>query len=91
MYCSCSFQFLYVYRTRYDTGGFYWPIAYNTVIFSLVLAQVTAIGVFGIKESPVAAGFIVPLITLTLLFDQYCRFRLVPLFRTSPEQVILVP
>ncbi|OEL15615.1 CSC1-like protein RXW8 [Dichanthelium oligosanthes] len=82
-------QLLNVYRTRYDTGGLYWPIAHNTVIFSLVLTQVICLGVFGLKESPIAAGFTIPLIILTLLFNQYCRNRLLPLFRTSPAQDLI--
>lgn len=82
-------QLLNVYRTRYDTGGLYWPIAYNTVIFSLVLTQIICLGVFGLKESPVAAGFTVPLIILTLLFNQYCRNRLLPLFKTFPAQDLI--
>ncbi|XP_047078405.1 CSC1-like protein RXW8 [Lolium rigidum] len=79
-------QLLNVYRTRYDTGGLYWPIAHNTVIFSLVLTQIICLGVFGLKVSPVAAGFTIPLIILTLLFNQYCRKRLLPLFKTFPAQ-----
>uniref|UniRef100_A0A0E0MPZ3 CSC1/OSCA1-like 7TM region domain-containing protein n=1 Tax=Oryza punctata TaxID=4537 RepID=A0A0E0MPZ3_ORYPU len=82
-------QLLNVYRTRYDTGGLYWPIAHNTVIFSLVLTQIICLGVFGLKESPVAAGFTIPLIILTLLFNQYCRNRLLPLFRTTPAQDLI--
>uniref|UniRef100_A0ACD5X2T4 Uncharacterized protein n=1 Tax=Avena sativa TaxID=4498 RepID=A0ACD5X2T4_AVESA len=83
------FQLLNVYRTRYDTGGLYWPIAHNTVIFSLVLTQIICLGVFGLKESPVAAGFTIPLIILTLLFNQYCRKRLLPLFKTFPAQDLI--
>ncbi|XP_062202210.1 CSC1-like protein RXW8 [Phragmites australis] len=82
-------QLLNVYRTRYDTGGLYWPIAHNTVIFSLVLTQIICLGVFGLKESPVAAGFTIPLIILTLLFNQYCRNQLLPLFRTCPAQDLI--
>ncbi|KAK1645313.1 hypothetical protein QYE76_063118 [Lolium multiflorum] len=82
-------QFINVYCTRYDTGGLYWPIAYNTTIFSIVLTQIICLGVFGLKKSPVAAGFTVPLIILTLLFNQYCRMRLLPLFRTFPAQVLI--
>uniref|UniRef100_A0ACD5W6P5 Uncharacterized protein n=1 Tax=Avena sativa TaxID=4498 RepID=A0ACD5W6P5_AVESA len=82
-------QLLNVYRTRYDTGGLYWPIAHNTVIFSLVLTQIICLGVFGLKESPVAAGFTIPLIILTLLFNQYCRKRLLPLFKTFPAQDLI--
>ncbi|VAH95809.1 CSC1-like protein RXW8 isoform X2 [Triticum aestivum] len=82
-------QFINVYCTRYDTGGLYWPIAYNATIFSLVLTQIICLGVFGLKESPVAAGFTVPLIIITLLFNQYCRMRLLPLFGTFPAQVLI--
>ncbi|CAD6269463.1 unnamed protein product [Miscanthus lutarioriparius] len=82
-------QLLNVYRTRYDTGGLYWPIACSTVIFSLVLTQIICLGVFGLKESPVAAGFTIPLIILTLLFNQYCRNRLLPLFKTFPAQDLI--
>ncbi|KAL5219695.1 hypothetical protein ABZP36_020379 [Zizania latifolia] len=82
-------QFLNVYCTKYDTGGLYWPIAYNTTIFSMVLTQIICLGVFGLKESPVTAGFTVPLIILTLLFNQYCRKRLLPLFKTFPAQDLI--
>ncbi|KAK3146487.1 hypothetical protein QOZ80_3BG0267040 [Eleusine coracana subsp. coracana] len=82
-------QFLNVYCTKYDTGGLYWPIAHNTTIFSIVLTQIICLGVFGLKESPVAAGFTVPLIIFTLLFNQYCRKRLLPLFKTFPAQILM--
>ncbi|OEL31572.1 CSC1-like protein RXW8 [Dichanthelium oligosanthes] len=82
-------QFLNVYCTKYDTGGLYWPIAHNTTIFSLVLTQIICLGVFGLKESPVAAGFTVPLIIFTLLFNQYCRKRHLPLFKTFPAQNLI--
>ncbi|CAN6309870.1 unnamed protein product [Urochloa humidicola] len=82
-------QFLNVYCTKYDTGGLYWPIAHNTTIFSLVLTQIICLGVFGLKESPVAAGFTVPLIIFTLLFNQYCIKRHLPLFKTFPAQNLI--
>jgi len=82
-------QFLNVYCTKYDTGGQYWPIAHNTTIFSLILTQIICLGVFGLKESPVAAGFTVPLIIFTLLFNQYCRKRHLPLFKTFPAQNLI--
>ncbi|WVZ60085.1 hypothetical protein U9M48_010151 [Paspalum notatum var. saurae] len=82
-------QFLNVYCTKYDTGGLYWPIAHNTTIFSLILTQVICVGVFGLKKSPVAAGFTIPLIIFTLLFNQYCRKRHLPLFKTFPAQNLI--
>lgn len=83
------FQILNVYITKYDSGGQYWPIAHNTTVFSLLVAQLIALGVFGIKRSTVASGFTIPLIIVTLLFHQYCRHRFLPVFKSYSAQVNL--
>ncbi|KAE8731306.1 CSC1-like protein [Hibiscus syriacus] len=80
-------QILNVYVPKYESGGLFWPVVHNTTIFSLVLTQVIALGVFGIKRSQVASGFTIPLILLTLLFNEYCRQRFSPVFKRSPAQV----
>ncbi|KAL8045327.1 hypothetical protein ABFX02_08G106200 [Erythranthe guttata] len=82
-------QILNVYVTEYDSGGLYWPIVHNTTIFSLVLTQIIALGVFGIKESPIASGFTFPLIIFTLLFHEYCRQRFHPIFVKTPAQIVI--
>ncbi|MBA0705984.1 hypothetical protein Golax_018128 [Gossypium laxum] len=82
-------QILNVYVPKYESGGHFWPVVHNTTIFSLVLTQVIALGVFGIKRSPVASGFTIPLIFLTLLFNEYCRQRFSPVFKRSPAQVLI--
>ncbi|KAJ8771370.1 hypothetical protein K2173_026547 [Erythroxylum novogranatense] len=82
-------QILNVYLKIYDSGGQYWPIVHNTTIFSLVLTQIIALGVFGIKESPIASGFTIPLIISTLLFNEYCRQRFLPAFRKNAAQVLI--
>lgn len=73
----------------YESGGKYWPIMHNTTIFSLVLTQIIAIGVFGLKESTVASAFTIPLIILTLLFNEYCRHRFYPIFKDNAAQVLI--
>ncbi|XP_039140092.1 CSC1-like protein RXW8 [Dioscorea cayenensis subsp. rotundata] len=75
-------QILNVYCSKYETGGRMWPIMHNTTIFSLVLSQIIALGVFGLKKSPVSAGFMIPLVILTLLFNEYCRQRFNPIFKS---------
>ncbi|OAY67944.1 CSC1-like protein RXW8 [Ananas comosus] len=50
-------QIINVYCSRYETGGLMWPIVHNTTVFSLLLTQIIAVGVFGLKESPVSAIF----------------------------------
>lgn len=81
------FQILNVYITKYDSGGQFWPIAHNTTVFSLLVAQLIALGVFGLKRSSVASGFTIPLLIGTLLFHQYCRQRFLPVFRSNSAQV----
>ncbi|KAJ4788057.1 hypothetical protein LUZ62_039303 [Rhynchospora pubera] len=82
-------QIMNVYRTRYETGGLMWPIVHNTTIFSLVLTQLICLGVFSLKESPIAAGFTIPLILITLLFNEYCRKRFHPLFKSFSAQDLI--
>lgn len=84
------FQILNVYVTKYESGGQFWPIAHNTTIFSLVLSQIIALGVFGIKESSVASGFTIPLIICTLLFNEYCRQRFLPTFKNNAAEVSIL-
>ncbi|KAK5824038.1 CSC1-like protein RXW8 [Gossypium arboreum] len=82
-------QILNVYVRKYESGGEFWPIVHNSAIFSLLLTQVIALGIFGIKRSPVASGFIIPLILLTLLFNEYCRQRFSPVFKRRPAQILI--
>ncbi|KAF1882955.1 hypothetical protein Lal_00003137 [Lupinus albus] len=89
VYRNQPFQIINVYITKYDTGGQYWPIAHNTTVFSLILAQVIALGVFGLKHSSVAFGFTIPLLICTLLFHQYCRQRFLPIFRSNSAQILI--
>ncbi|KAL4372359.1 hypothetical protein HN51_017481 [Arachis hypogaea] len=82
-------QFLNVYVAKYDSGGQYWPIVHNTTVFSLIFAQIIALGVFGVKHSPVASGFTFPLVVGTFLFHQYCRQRFLPSFKSNSAQTAI--
>lgn len=66
-----------------------WAIVHNATIFPLVMAQIIDLGVFGLKESTVASGFMIPLVILTLLFNEYCRQRFQPLFTNLQAQVCI--
>lgn len=86
---KCIFQIMNVYITNYDSGGQYWPIVHKATIFALVLTQIIALGVFGIKRSSVASGFTIPLIIGTLLFNAYCGQRFSPTFNKLSAQVLI--
>ncbi|XP_028806974.1 CSC1-like protein RXW8 [Neltuma alba] len=82
-------QLVNVYVTKYDSGGEFWPIAHNTTVFALIFTQIVALGVFGMKRSPVASGFTIPLLILTILFHEYCRQRFLPIFKNNSAQILI--
>lgn len=85
---KCLFQIINVYITKYECGGHFWPLVHNTVIFSLVMMQIIALGVFGLKKSPISSGFTIPLVIFTILFNQYCRQRFRPVFKNHVAEVL---
>ncbi|CAI9109753.1 OLC1v1009634C1 [Oldenlandia corymbosa var. corymbosa] len=82
-------QLLNVYSPAFETGGKFWPIVHGSTIFSLVLMHVVAIGIFGLKELPLASSLMIPLPILTLIFNNYCLRRFLPAFKDySAESLI---
>ncbi|XP_043690685.1 CSC1-like protein At3g54510 isoform X2 [Telopea speciosissima] len=69
-----------VYEIVYETGGQFWPYIYHYIFISIVLMQITMIGLFGLKLKPAASIATVALLLLTLLFNQYCNIRFLPSF-----------
>lgn len=76
-----------VYYVKYQTDGSYWPLAHNATIFSLILTQVVAGILFGMKKSSSASTSTIPLIIGTALFNVFCKNRFLPLFRNRAAQV----
>ncbi|KAK2375322.1 CSC1 protein HYP1 [Trifolium repens] len=73
-------QFMNVYAPRYETAGKFWPTVHNSMIFSLVLMHIIAVGIFALKKLSLASTMTLPLPVLTLLFNEYCRKRFLPVF-----------
>ncbi|KAH9616278.1 hypothetical protein KSS87_013573 [Heliosperma pusillum] len=82
-------QLLTVYAPKYGSGGKYWTIVHNSTIFSLVIMQIIAIGIFGLKDLPLASTLSTPLPVLTLLFNEYCRQRFLPIFTAYPTECLV--
>ncbi|CAL5333869.1 unnamed protein product [Camellia sinensis] len=74
-------RLLNVYAPKFKTGGTFWPVVHSPTIFSLILTQIIAIGIFGLKKIPLASTFCVSLPVLTLIFNDYCRKRFLPIFQ----------
>lgn len=82
-------QLLNVYAPKYETGGKFWPIVHDSMIFSLILMHVIAIGIFGLKKLPLASSLTVPLPILTLVFNSYCGRRFLPMFKSYSVESLL--
>ncbi|XP_057979343.1 CSC1-like protein HYP1 isoform X3 [Malania oleifera] len=82
-------QLLNVYASKFETGGKFWPTVHNSTIFSLVLMHIIAIGIFGLKKLPLASSLTIPLPILTLLFNEYCRKRFLPIFKAYPAECLI--
>lgn len=76
-----------VYITTYETCGRYWPYIHHYIIVAIILMQVTTIGLFGLKAKPSASFSIIPLLVVTILFNEYCKIRFLPTFNQVSVQV----
>lgn len=82
-------QLLNVYLPKFETGGTFWPIVHNSTVFSLILMHMIAVGIFGLKKLPLASSLMIPLPIFTLLFNNYCRKRFLPVFKGYPAELMI--
>ncbi|KAK8643232.1 hypothetical protein V6N13_012537 [Hibiscus sabdariffa] len=75
-----------VYETVYDTCGKFWPFIHHYIIVAIILMQITMIGLFGLKSKPIASISTVPLVLLTIMFNEYCKIRFLPTFQSHSIQ-----
>ncbi|OAY81991.1 CSC1-like protein [Ananas comosus] len=80
-------QMQYVYEIGYDTCGQYWPYIHHYIFISVVLMQITMVGLFGLKSKPGASICTLPLLVLNILFNEYCKIRFLPTFRHCTIQI----
>lgn len=61
----------------FESHGSMWPHIHNRILAALFVAQITAIGYFGVKEFPFAPILII-LPVLTVLFYMFCKKNYYP-------------
>ncbi|RKP10034.1 hypothetical protein THASP1DRAFT_22202 [Thamnocephalis sphaerospora] len=74
-YLVFKHQFAYAYVRRYETGGRYWRKAFAYTIDSLVLMQLTMIGILSVKQMTYASLALAPAIIATVAFRIWCHRR----------------
>ncbi|OBZ88317.1 Calcium permeable stress-gated cation channel 1 [Choanephora cucurbitarum] len=67
-YLVYKYQFLYVYFRPYEAAGRLWTMVIPRIIFTLVLFQLTMLGLFLLRGSFILAGLVIPLVVFTFLF-----------------------
>ena len=70
-YCAKLYQSLYVTVSAYESGGMYWPPVFQRLTLSLLLSQLTAIGIFLLKGSPLCSSLMLPLPVITCICNRY--------------------
>ena len=68
-------QLIYIYPPQNDTGGLLWYKAMKLMISCMIIAEVSLIGIFSLKESPSATISLVPLLLSTLMFSFHLKQR----------------
>eukprot|EP01025_Chloroclados_australasicus_P018159 TRINITY_DN1940_c0_g1_i1.p1 TRINITY_DN1940_c0_g1~~TRINITY_DN1940_c0_g1_i1.p1 ORF type:complete len:953 (-),score=103.81 TRINITY_DN1940_c0_g1_i1:1934-4792(-) len=61
------YQLVYVYREKFQSGGRMWPICFDQIFISLVIMQLTMLGLLGMKQFRYAP-LLLPLILYNLVY-----------------------
>jgi hypothetical protein len=69
------YQFIHNYPRALDTGGKLWKSFIHFTLASLVIAQLTMIGLLTLKQNPYSAPAIGPLLACTVLFIMFLNSR----------------
>ena len=73
MFSVYRHHFIYVYPKRRDSGGKLF-IAFISVLLACILtAQITILGLLGLKQATMGAPLMIPLIIVQILFGAYIR------------------
>jgi hypothetical protein len=68
---SYRYQFLHNYPKAIDSGGRLWLYFLHFILSSMLISQLTLVGLLALKQSPFAGPAVGPLITVTLIFIIY--------------------
>lgn len=78
-----------VYETTYETCGQYWPHLHHHVVVAIIIMQITMIGLFGLKSKPSASFATIPILLVTIAYNEYSKFRFLPTFNKCSVKVHL--
>jgi len=66
--CSYRYQLIHNYPVDFDTGGKLWKTFIHFTMASLIIGQLTLMGLLSLKKNPYSAPALGPLLVCTILF-----------------------
>jgi hypothetical protein len=84
------YQFIHNYPRPFDTGGKLWLVFIQFTLASMLISQLTLIGLLALKESFFAGPAIVPLTAITILFVIFINRKLVLVTKHLPTRDCLI-
>eukprot|EP00977_Amphora_coffeiformis_P023446 scaffold13397_cov183-Amphora_coffeaeformis.AAC.5 len=66
-------QFIFVYPTVPDSGGKIWVNCIKILVTCMLVAEVTLLGLLGLKKASIATPLFIPLLICSFLFSYYIR------------------
>lgn len=68
-----KYLLFYVYMPAFEGGGQLFPVLFQRIMVACVVAQLTIIGVLGVKGGSIQAPLLIPLLVATVAFWVYCN------------------
>lgn len=75
-YFIVRYNLLYTSAAKYDAGGLYFPMVFNRMMAALILAELTLIGLFGVKKSTGGAVVMVLPLLITIIYTYWINRNL---------------
>ena len=79
-----------VYQQEYESAGAFWPHVHTRIISSLIMQQISLLGLLATKKASQCTPILIFLPILTIAFNLYCKSRFEPAFRKYPLEVSLL-
>jgi len=86
IYFSKRYSLLWISVNPYQTGGGFWPLLYNRIMIGVIVGQLCVLGLFALKEQPIQAILMVPLIIISIGY----WYRYSGLYESTEHRLTLI-
>lgn len=84
--CSYRYAFIHNYPRDFDTGGKLWKRFMTFSMASMIIAQLTLIGLLTLKKNPYSAPALGPLLVVTILFTMFINSKFTQVANVLPAR-----